>query len=311
MTAVADVHVVTCPHCGSRDEYSAPDPREHTCGHWAVLVPGVWPDMPEHAYHADPVPGGSLSSSGARKLLPPSCPAKFRQWADHPEPPSDAMDLGTAAHKLVLGAGIDIHIVEAPDYRTKAAREERDEASAAGKLPLLPKENAQVHAMADAIRSHPKLGRIFVPGNGRPEQSMFCRDPETGVWLRSRLDWMTDRALIVDLKTSKSANPYSFARSAADFGYHVQDAFYRHVYQVVTGEWPRFVFVVIEKEPPYLVSVCQFDDASVAYGSELVRQAIERYRDCTEAGVWPGYSDFDEIDVISLPPWLRARAEGQ
>lgn len=276
-----------------------------------AITEGVYADLPEDQYHRDPVPGGSLSSSGARKLLPPSCPALFREWADHPKPPSDAQDLGTAAHKLVLGTGMEIHVVGAENYRTKAAQEERDAATAAGKLALLPKEHAQVLAMADAIRLHPVAGRIFVPGNGQPEQSLFHQDPGSGVWLRSRLDWMTDRALIVDLKTSKSANPSSFARSAADYGYHVQDAFYRRIYQAITGDWPQFVFVVLEKEPPYLVSICELDDDAVAYGASLTQQAIERYRDCAEAGIWPGYSDDPaEITVISLPPWTRARAEG-
>lgn len=268
-------------------------------------------ELSEAVYHADPVPGGSLSSSGARKLLPPSCPAIFKWEQDHPQAPSDAQDLGTAAHKLILGVGMEIHVVDASDYRTKAAREERDEATAAGKLALLPKENAQVQAMADAVRLHPVAGRIFVPGNGQPEQSLFHQDPDTGVWLRSRLDWMTDRALIVDLKTSRSANPPSFARSVADYRYHVQDAFYRRIYHAITGDWPRFVFVVLEKEPPYLVTICELDDDAVAYGSSLTQQAIERYRDCTEAGIWPGYSEPGSIDVISLPPWTRARAEGQ
>jgi len=33
-----------------------------------IRRPGLY-DLPEHIYHADPVPGGSLSSTGARRLL--------------------------------------------------------------------------------------------------------------------------------------------------------------------------------------------------------------------------------------------------
>ncbi|MBO0827768.1 MAG: hypothetical protein J2P24_08300 [Streptosporangiales bacterium] len=49
-----------------------------------ITEPGVY-NLPAAVYHADPVPGGSLSQSGAKKLLPPSCPALYRYWADHPE----------------------------------------------------------------------------------------------------------------------------------------------------------------------------------------------------------------------------------
>ena len=40
---------------------------------------GVY-DLPAAAYHRDPVEGGSLSASGAKKLMPPSCPALFKAW---------------------------------------------------------------------------------------------------------------------------------------------------------------------------------------------------------------------------------------
>ena len=60
-----------------------------------ITAPGVY-DIPAEDYHRDPVPGGSLSSTGARKLLPPSCPAKFRYEQDNPPTPTAALDFGQA-----------------------------------------------------------------------------------------------------------------------------------------------------------------------------------------------------------------------
>lgn len=273
-----------------------------------AFLPGIY-DIPEDVYHADPVPGGSLSSSGARKLLPPSCPAKFWYERQNPPVPSEAQDLGTAAHKLVLGAGMEIHVIDADDWRLKATREERDDARAAGKLPLLKGEYEQVLGMADAIRKHPVAGAIFSPEHGKPEQSLFHQDQDSGVWLRARLDWMFHRPVIGDYKSSRSANPLSFAKSVADFGYHIQDAFYRRVYQAITGEYPKFVFVVQEKDPPYLVSVCELDHDSVQSGHAMVQHAIERYRDCTATGTWPAYTATDDIELITLPRWARGRED--
>lgn len=278
----------------------------------AVLTePGIY-DIPEHLYHADPVPGGSLSSSGARKLLPPSCPAKFRYEREHPPAASPDMELGTAAHKLVLGVGQEIAVIARKDWRSGAARDEADAAREDGKLPLLTHQHEQVRAMAAAITAHPAAGRLFDPWRGgSPEQSLFCPDKDTGVWCRARLDWMPDpgsrRPVICDYKTAKSANPDTFARSAADFGYHIQQAFYQMTWQAITGTDAGFVFVVQEKEPPYLVTVCQLDDDSVRAGRLLTRRALEIYRDCTEAGVWPAFTD--DIAYISLPYWAIRRAE--
>ena len=84
---------------------------------------GIYPDMPEDAYHADPVPGGSLSASGAKKLL--ACPARFAYDRDRLPQATAAMELGTAAHKLVFGVGAQLAVVDAENWRTKAAQRQR------------------------------------------------------------------------------------------------------------------------------------------------------------------------------------------
>lgn len=266
-------------------------------------------DMPESVYHADPVPGGSLSSSGARKLLPPSCPARFRYEQDHPVH-RDVFDLGTAAHRLVLGAGAPIAVLDADDWKTKASREWRDAVRAEGSTPLLRHEHEQVQAMAAALRQHPIAGALLDPERGgHAEQSLFFQD-ETGVWCRARADWLPGDAgwpVISDYKTARSADPSAFAKSVAQFSYHVQHSWYVTAYHAVTGVVADFVFLVQEKEPPYLVTVCQLDAAAVRAGRELCRQAIEIYRDCREADVWPGYAD--DIELISLPAWARPRED--
>ena len=60
----------------------------------------------------------------------------------------------------------------------------------------------------------------------------------------------------------------------------------------------------MEKEPPYLVHVNQLTGRAVAYGDRKVSEALEVYRDCTAAGIWPGYPT-DEITDIDLPAWVR------
>lgn len=274
-----------------------------------ITQPGVY-DIPDELYHGDPVPGGSLSSTGARKLLPPSCPAKFRWEQQHPVHKA-VFDLGKAAHLLVLGAGAEIVCIDAADWRTNAAKDQREAARAEGKTPLLPAEYRQVQAMAAALRAHPVASVLFDPERGSAEQSLFWQDPVTGIWCRSRLDWMRDeipgqRFIVADYKTADCAEPGSFARSAANFGYHQQDAFYCDgVTALGLAEDPAFLFVVQEKAPPYLVSICELTEPDREAGRRLNRLATEIYRDCSEAGVWPGYST--EINHVSLPAWARAR----
>jgi hypothetical protein len=275
-----------------------------------VTKPGIYDGMPEDVYHADPVPGGSLSSTGARKLLPPSCPAKFRYELDHPRQSTAEMELGTAAHKIILGTGPEFVVVNEKNWRKQAAQDAAEEARAAGKVPLLIAERRQVDDMADALMAHPVARDVFSAQNGgRPEQSLFCQDPETGVWCRVRLDWMPSvnapRPVIVDYKTSRSANPAAFGKTAANYGYDLQAAFYEMVFGWVTGVKAGFAFVVQETEPPYLVSICELDRDSMQEGRDRARLALEIYRDCKADDLWPGYSS--EIELVRLPSWALGR----
>lgn len=271
-----------------------------------ITEPGIY-DMTNEQYHADPVPGGSLSSSGARKLLAPSCPALFRYEQLHGQPPKRVFDFGTAAHGEVLGSGPELVVIDADNYRTKAAQEARDDAHASGAVPLLPHEWEQVQAMATAIRRHPEASALFAPDSGRPEQSLFWQDRASGVWCRARLDWMryrtAGRLLVPDYKTAVSADPRAIERSIGQYGYHQQGAFYIDGVKALGGGDAEFLLVVQEKTAPYLVTVVQIDQASIRLGRERNRRAIELYRQCVTDDHWPGYSD--RIEIVSLPSWAE------
>jgi hypothetical protein len=266
-------------------------------------------DLPEAEYFAQT---HALSASGAKLLLPPNCPALFRWAQDHPVH-KDVFDFGSAAHRVVLGAGPRIDIIDAPDWRTARAKQQRDEARAAGFTPLLIADWAQVTAMADAIRAHPLASVLFDPSAGRPELSMFWDDPETGVPCRARPDWLPDprggRLTIPDYKTTVSAHPDDFAKSVGNYGYHIQHAHYTAGAAALgLGDDPAFVFVAQEKTPPYLVNVVQLDDGAIQAGKVAMRAAIELFASCTATDTWPGYPM--DIPEISLPPWAARIPEG-
>ncbi|KUH38432.1 hypothetical protein ATE80_13195 [Streptomyces kanasensis] len=264
--------------------------------------------MPAEAYHADP---RSLSSTGARRILS-SCPAVFRYEQTHPQPRKQAFDFGTAAHRLVLGDGPELVCIDADDWRTKAAREERDAVYAAGGVPLLPAEYDQVHAMADALRQHRLAAACFAPGTGRPEVSLFWQDAPTGVMRRARLDWLRHpsggRLVIPDYKTARDGSPEGIARAVAEHGYHQQAAWYLDgVRALELDEAPAWLLVVQEKTPPYVVTVVELDAISLRIGAAKNRRALERYARCVETGQWPGYADDSTPLYLSLPPWAQIR----
>lgn len=272
-----------------------------------VTAPGVY-DMTADEYHADTaVAGGSLSSSGARRILPPGCPALYRWERDHPQPAKRTFDFGHAAHKQVLGDGPAIAVLPYPDYQTKKAQQARDEARAGGLVPLLEREVRQVQDMADAIRQHPVAGPLFTPGSGIAEESIFWQDAETGVWLRARPDWRRPR-IVVDYKTTTDAAPSAVAKAVETYGYHQQDPFYRAGLNAIGLGDHRFVFVFQAKTPPYLVTVVELDDEACRIGAAKNRRAIDIYAECQAAGRWPDWhGDLTEIPYLSLPRWAAIR----
>lgn len=274
-----------------------------------ITKPGVY-DIPSDVYHTDPVAGGSLSVSWAKKLLTPSCPAKFRYERDHGQPEKREFDLGHAAHREVLGVGEDLVIIDADSYRTKAAQQERDDAYRAGKTPLLLKEyESTVRPMADKLRQHPLASALLSPERGKPEQSLFWRDQRTGVICRGRLDHLPHRVdgrmIAADYKTAASSNPDDFDRVIHDRKYHMQADWYLNGLRALglAGDDAVFVFIVQEKTPPFVVTVIQPDHTAMAIGRILNRQALGTYQQCITTGIWPGYTN--DVAIVGVPAWVE------
>lgn len=273
-----------------------------------VTEPVIYDEMPVEVYHSDPVAGGSLSSSGAKKLLPPSAPAIFAYERENPPAPSDVFEFGHAAHQRVLGVGPELVVVDSETWNTNAVKAEVEAIRGEGKVPLKPSVMEQIDAMEAALRQHPIASALLTDG-GHPESSLFWRDEPSGIVRRCRLDWRpapkTGRTIGVDYKTGRSANPEKFAKSAVDYGYHQQHPWYIDglIACDLADSDAQFVFIVQEKTPPYLVSVVQLDAAAVRIGRALNRRAIDIYVQCTETGRWPGYSD--DVAHVSLPYWYE------
>src|SRR6185295_14260943 len=226
------------------------------------MTPGLYPKIGEAAYHADPSDTPSLSASIAHILLTQS---PRHAWWHHPElnpdwkadEPSKQMDMGTACHALLLeNDDSRIVVVAADNYQTKAAREARDAARLVGKTPLLFADFMEAKQVAAAGRQ--QLANSEIAGildDGDAECTAIWDD--AGVACRSRLDFITSsRAIVVDYKTrSGTAEPGAFMRAILNEGYDLQGAFYRRGVKKLTGVEPRFVYIVQETSPPYLLSL--------------------------------------------------------
>ena len=262
----------------------------------AVTDPAAIVDhLSEPDYHSH----AALSQSGAKTLL--QSPARFNYERTHPRPPTAAMEHGTIAHGLVLGSGPRIVVIDANDWRTKAAHLAADDARAAGKVPILAKDYERVLAMGLKLREH-TLAMELLNAATVKEASIFATCPVTGVPMRGRADALTP-TLILDYKTTAKPDARTFGKSASDYGYHIQAGWYLDLLEYLGQPRDGFAFIVQSKVAPFEVAVVELVPSAVNYGRELGIIARERFRDCTASGLWPGAVRPDTVLMVDLPPW--------
>jgi exodeoxyribonuclease VIII len=283
--------------------------------HFLDLPDGVHADVAESTYHAR-IPG--VASKSALDLVLRS-PAHYRAWLDGRERArTAALSLGTAVHMARLEPERFARTyVIAPDFgdlravegRTtkeqgKANKTARDEwrREHVGAVVLDSKDGAATLGMVRAIAEHPDAGPLFE--GGLPEVTLKWVDPETEILCKARVDyWIPELRIAVDLKTTTDAREWAFARSISEYGYHRQDAHYRRGFEVLGQPIEQFVFIAVEKEPPFDLCVYELDREDVADGRAEVSDALRTLGWCVANDTWPGYAR--GVRQISRPRWGR------
>lgn len=262
-------------------------------------APGFVPNMPESEYHARP----EISKSGLD--LVNISPAHYA--CDAPREPTPAMIVGSAIHKATLEPDLFHETyarAEFKDRRTKAYKE--FEAEYGREYTLLPGEYDHVLAVSHAVQKHPVAGRLIMK-RGHFEISGFATDPETGVNVRCRYDFLGSN-MAVDLKKSRDVLPRGFQRAVSSYRYHVQAAFYSDLYYWITKDRiDAFWLIAVEDKPPYTVVPYVLDDLAIEAGRRAYRENLNTYAACLESGDWPTFEP--ECPYISLPDWAFAEMD--
>ena len=265
---------------------------------------------PERAaeYHQDPGPVPSLSSTIARLLIaktPAHAKAAHpRLTPDAPRRDTDATDMGTAVHQLLLRDD-RVDVLDFDSYRTNDAKAARDLSRAAGRVPMLAHKWEEANAIAQAVRERiADLNLNPVPFTEGTAEHVIRWEEPGGVCCRAMLDWLRDDLeFIDDLKTTSDASPRGFQRKVWSLRYDIQAAFYIRAVATPPFPTPRFRWVAVETEYPYLVTVHELDKHALANAHERVTQAIDLWRQCMDTDFWPGYTD--AVCEVGAVPWER------
>jgi len=268
-------------------------------------------NISERDYHADPAPAPSLSSSIAKVLLAQTprhaALAHPRLNRELPESePSRAAEVGTVAHKLLTGKGAEICLIDAASYQTKAAKEARAEAYAAGKAPILAEDHRAAVIIAAAV-----IGRLAaIPqcegalSDGVGEQVLLWQDTG-GIWCRAMLDWwQASTATVYDIKTTQRGLSDREIQSLITGGWDVSAGHYIRGLTTLMPELAgrfRFRWIVVEQSEPHEVRIIEADRTTLEMGDRKAAMAISKWRECMVMGEWPGYPA--QIDTVEYPMW--------
>lgn len=256
--------------------------------------------IPNDEYHN----GSGISNSALSELRK----SAMHYWARYispdrqPQTETPAMRLGTAVHSAILEPDLFMaDYVQAPqvDRRTKEGKE------AWASLPehsiklTFDEWNACI-AMRDAVRSTPMGKKLLQDGIAEASYYVELHD----LMLKCRPDWTTDD-LIIDVKTTDDASPSAFERSAINWGYHRQAAFYMDVLEEYYQKPKQaFIFCVVEKSYPHAVAWYHASDEMINAGRAEYLALINTLKECLATDKWPAYGD--EIKPLNLPAWYKS-----
>jgi exodeoxyribonuclease VIII len=246
-------------------------------------------NMPASEYHSSE----GISKTGLWTLLSQS-PAHYiagrvKRTAE--------MDMGSAVHAQLLQPHEQI-VVCGPEDRRGSKWKDALAAVGPDQVLLPEKDYDRVMRVVQSVRTG-KHSHIVNANNAEREVSVFFEI--SGIKLRCRPDLvLLDDNIIIDVKTTKSANRNSFARDCYTYGYHMQAALYAAGWAMAGGgPEPEFKFLCVELDEPYATALYTLDRGSFQAGQWAVRKALRLYEQCVSTGQWPGYTD----DTISLPRW--------
>lgn len=237
-------------------------------------------------------------------------PEKFKFFHEHPEPPTPALVFGQAFHKMALEPDDfynDFAVAPNVDRRTKEGKEAWKAFAelSDGKTVIDCKTHETIVDMVAALYAAPFVKKLL---GGEHEKPVFWTDEMTGEECKARYDCLTEvngQPIIVDLKTTADASTDGFMRAAIKYGYDFQAAMYSEWAKQKHGVAPLFVFIAIEKDPPYAVNILQADEAFIQRGYDIFRELIGIYHECKATGDWWGYlGKFNVINNLNLPSWL-------
>lgn len=178
--------------------------------------------------------------------------------------------------------------------------------------------------MRKVLESIPEYAKLMSSPTAMHELSLFGKISDVDVKVRlDYVDTITDPELIkalgydpevhpeiimiLDYKTTSSANPDEFDRLAVNHGYYLKMALQRDLFVKVFEEKRPVVMVLLtqEKKAPFLPLARPMDKQQLLLGRKQYMSVIHQFAISKADDVWPSYANGAPFVNLQTPDWVK------
>jgi hypothetical protein len=163
-----------------------------------------------------------------------------------------------------------------------------------------------VRGMATMVRDNKEIQPYLTHPSAKPEVSIVSVEKVRGLDIvcKGRADLITmDNTVIVDLKTTEDASAEGFSKSFMSYGYWMQAAHYISICRQAGIPIEKFIFIAVEKSPPYCTALYELDASSLEKAFAIRQRLMENLSSCIAANDFPAHAK--GVTSLNLPPWIN------
>lgn len=214
--------------------------------------------------------------------------------------------LGTAIHSAILEPELFEGIygrLPGDDLRKSDAKAAKAAFIEAGRIPLKPVDWEVCDALRDRAWAKSTVRDLLEQATGIEVSGLFPTRHE-GIYGKLRPDILcADARTVVDLKSARDASKHGFERAMGEHAYHLSPGWYLPGLRTLGVECDHWVWVALEKTPPYGVALYSLEAHEIARATQECEDLVAAYARCADAKLWPDYPDI--ILPIVIPKWAK------
>lgn len=245
-------------------------------------------------------------------------PQHFVKYITEPKEITDAMRFGSLIDILLFSpdtAEDVLYVMPKLDRRKKEGKETYDRhlKESEGKIIVDAEKLAEAKFIVKIIRENPESSELL-NRCVNVQNKIEWEDSKTGLRLIAVTDADDGREgqLIVDLKSTASADPDDFNRQIFNMDYTLQAGCYRSAMRHKYFKFPGVSWIAVEQKSPFGISVIHADDEMIEFADRYFAMILERFKYCLDNKLFHlSYSFWEARTRLagSVPPYIKRQME--